>query len=72
MIAMATWEVGGKTHDTFGLSLALLEGVLVLKLGTHSDGSLGSVVEKCSLDAGIEEVALVWGLLGVWRMLCDG
>ena len=28
----------GRTHDTFGFSLALLEGVLVLELGSHGDG----------------------------------
>jgi len=27
----------GVTHDAFGLSLALLERVLVLKLGSHDD-----------------------------------
>jgi len=27
----------GVTHDAFGLSLALLEGVLVLKLRSHDD-----------------------------------
>jgi len=27
----------GVTHDAFGLSLALLEGMLVLKLGSHDD-----------------------------------
>lgn len=26
------------THDAFGFSLALLKGVLVLKLGSHIDG----------------------------------
>ena len=26
------------TYNTFGLSLALLEGVLVLELGSHIDG----------------------------------
>lgn len=26
------------THDAFGFSLALLEGVLVLELGSHDDG----------------------------------
>jgi hypothetical protein len=30
------WRWG--TYDTFGLSLALLEGVLVLELGSHIDG----------------------------------
>lgn len=42
----SSWQ--GDTHrdtirvllaDTLGLSLALLEGVLVLELGTHSDDS---------------------------------
>ena len=28
---------GGWTHDAFGLSLTLLEGMLVLKLGSHGD-----------------------------------
>lgn len=30
------WE--GWTHDAFGFSLALLEGMLVLELGSHGDG----------------------------------
>jgi hypothetical protein len=33
------WMEGkmGGTYDAFGLSLALLEGVLVLELGSHGD-----------------------------------
>jgi hypothetical protein len=31
----------GGTYDAFGLSLALLEGVLVLKLGSHVEFSYG-------------------------------
>jgi hypothetical protein len=27
----------GGTHDAFGFSLALLEGVLVLEFGSHGD-----------------------------------
>jgi hypothetical protein len=30
--------LGSWTHDTFGFSLALLEGMLVLELGSHGDG----------------------------------
>jgi hypothetical protein len=36
---------GGWTYDAFGLSLALLKGVLVLELGSHIDR-----VEVCCLE----------------------
>jgi hypothetical protein len=41
MVSLMVWRglVGmeGGTHDAFGFSLALLEGVLVLEFGSHGD-----------------------------------
>lgn len=43
------------THDTLSLGLSLLEGVLVLKLGSHGDGF------------GFEYMCLVWvGCVVFW------
>jgi hypothetical protein len=62
------------TYDAFGFGLALLEGVLVLKLGSHGGWCTDGVEYECRLFAErMEEekevVVVVVGFVLWWRWL---